>query len=104
MLETCSVVLATQEQTSNYSDHVKGKKDHDIGPPHIYAMGGALKTYAEVKIGQGGTPVFTLKEALQAELWKACAECDQWSVEGKCNLILHCRVEKIYQRGMQHIT
>eukprot|EP00959_Pyramimonas_sp_CCMP1952_P110446 2310517-Pyramimonas_sp.AAC.1 len=77
MLETCSAALAMHEQTSNYPDHVKGKKDHDLGPPYIYAVGGALNTYAEVKIGQGGTPGFTLTEELHTELRKTFMEYDQ---------------------------
>ncbi|CAK0900450.1 unnamed protein product, partial [Prorocentrum cordatum] len=84
MLETCSVALPMQEHTSNYPDHVKGKKEHDLGPPCVYAMGGALKAHAEENCTQPR---------------KACTEHDQWSVKRKCGLILHCRVEKVYQRG-----
>ncbi|CAK0860972.1 unnamed protein product [Prorocentrum cordatum] len=104
MLETCSAVLAMQEEAANYPDHAKGKKDHDLGPPYIDAKGGALKTSSGVKIGQGGAPGFTLAEALQVEFRKTYMACDQWSVERKCDLILHCRVEKVYQRGMKKIT
>ncbi|CAK0847697.1 unnamed protein product, partial [Prorocentrum cordatum] len=101
LAETCSIVLATQEQTSNYADHVKGKKDHDLGPPHIYSLGGALKTYADVK---PGTPGFSMPEPLHKELNTAFAEYDKWPMEQKCDLVLHCRVEKVFQRGMRKVT
>eukprot|EP00959_Pyramimonas_sp_CCMP1952_P416103 8717936-Pyramimonas_sp.AAC.1 len=38
---------AMQEQTSMHSELVKGKKDHEYGPPLIWSFGGALKWLKE---------------------------------------------------------
>ena len=39
------VILATQGQTPNDAAQMKGNKDHEFGPPGIWALGGALRCF-----------------------------------------------------------
>ncbi|CAK0816379.1 unnamed protein product [Prorocentrum cordatum] len=95
--EVNALKQSEQEQTANYADHVKTQKDRELGPPHIWAFGGALKTYAEAK-PDGGTPV------LHEELFQANSEYDNCLIPKNFDFVLNCRVEQVFRKGMTKIT
>ncbi|CAK0849801.1 unnamed protein product [Prorocentrum cordatum] len=101
--EDAQIVLAMQEQTSMYSDAVKNQKNHTLGPPHIWAMGGMLKTFKNVNPNGTDQPI-TMTRELHAEIVKAHDEYAEYPVEKKCDLVLICKVEKVFQRGKKQIT
>ncbi|CAK0794058.1 unnamed protein product, partial [Prorocentrum cordatum] len=75
---------------------MSGGKEHTLGPPHIYAMGGLIKgllTYGDSLGAQNHTDLATA--------WK---EYDGYSVEQKCELILFCRQDKVFQKERRRIT
>ncbi|CAK0837403.1 unnamed protein product, partial [Prorocentrum cordatum] len=71
-------------------------KEHTLGPPRVYAMGGPIKgllTYGDSLGAQNDTDLAT-----------AWQECDGYSVEQKCELILFCRQDKVFQKERRRIT
>eukprot|EP00959_Pyramimonas_sp_CCMP1952_P001002 20036-Pyramimonas_sp.AAC.1 len=91
--ENHPIILRMGEQTSTYSELVKGKKDHEYGPPLIWAFGGALEWLKEQ---QPDTPTqgVSLTKELHVKLKSAYDEYSSWTVKKKCELILCCKVEK----------
>eukprot|EP00959_Pyramimonas_sp_CCMP1952_P344668 7218549-Pyramimonas_sp.AAC.1 len=101
MPESSPVVLATQGQTANYAEHVEG--GHEYGRPHIWALGGALKNYAGGNPG-GQIPGFNLPASLLKELCAAYEQYSEWSIEQKCDLVLHCRLEMVFRKSMKKVA
>ncbi|CAK0853370.1 unnamed protein product [Prorocentrum cordatum] len=94
---TVAFITMMSEQTVAYAAETKSKgKEHTLGPPHIYAMGGLIKglmTHGDSLGAQNHTDLATA--------WK---EHDGYSVEQKCELILFCRQDKVFQKERRRIT
>eukprot|EP00959_Pyramimonas_sp_CCMP1952_P417574 8748627-Pyramimonas_sp.AAC.1 len=101
--ENHPIILHMGEQTSAHGEAVKGKKDHEYGPPHVRAFGGALKRLkgqSHEAPAQGGS----ISKELHGKLQRAYEEYNQWSVTKKCELVLCCKVEKVFQKGSKKMT
>ena len=101
--EDTPVVLAMQEQTSMYSEAVKNQKNHNLGPPHVWAMGGMLRSFKDVAPNSMDQPI-NLTQGLHQEIVKAHDEYAEYTLEKKCDLVLVCKVEKVFQKGKKKIT
>ena len=51
-------------------------------------------------LGQG----ITMSKELHAKITRAYEEYNQWSVTQKCELVLCCKVEKVFQKGQKKVT
>ncbi|CAK0847624.1 unnamed protein product, partial [Prorocentrum cordatum] len=94
---TCMLMTMMPEQTVLYAEAVKkAGKDHQLGPPFIWAMGGLLK--ALVSLGDS----IGAQNAQIAQ--KAYSEYGEYSVDTKCELVPFCRQDKVYQKEQRRLT
>ena len=94
--ETPFLTLLT-EQTQNYSCQTKGKKDHKLGPPHVYAFLGCLDGLLKHHKEQVGAKNCQVVEAWGKELeelpWEEVAE--------KVKLF---KLSKVYDKDKRRLT
>eukprot|EP00959_Pyramimonas_sp_CCMP1952_P158929 3323843-Pyramimonas_sp.AAC.1 len=79
------LILRIQEQTAARGKVTKEKgKDHDLGPPQIYAMGGLLAAVKELQ----------LEDPPKTQVTKMFADYDNYDNEQKSELVLFCDVDR----------
>ena len=91
------IVQAIRDQGLAYAKGVKNK-GHGLGPPHIWALGGALERMAtkEKEDEQEASPPGHLQQAL--------ATYSALSTEGKCDLIRFFKLNKCFRQDQVRIT
>ena len=66
------------EQTQHYGGHIKGKKDHGLGPPHVYAclgfLEGLMKNHKQEVGAQNCQAVEKWAKELEELPWEAVAD------------------------------
>ncbi|CAK0858501.1 unnamed protein product [Prorocentrum cordatum] len=89
------LILRIQEQTAARGKVTKEKgKDHDLGPPQIYAMGGLLAAVKELQ----------LEDPPKTQVTKMFADYDNYDNEQKSELVLFCDVDRMYEKEKKRLT
>ena len=89
-------VLAMTEQNTLYQENTKGKKGHDLGPPHIWTFGGLLSELVKKGPGVGLRTAGQLTECMDKY------EAMGW--EEKCDFVKFCRVSKVYKEDQRRLV
>ncbi|CAK0905958.1 unnamed protein product, partial [Prorocentrum cordatum] len=89
------LILRIQEQTAAYGKATKEKgKNHDLGPPQIYAMGGLRTAVKELQ----------LEDPLKTQVTKMFTDYDNYDNEQKSELVLFCKVDRMYEKEKKRLT
>lgn len=90
-------VVSMQTQTKAYGDGVKEQgKNHNLGPPHIYAWMGLVEALVKRGVALGQLNFDTLKEHQ--------AKMKDMSIEETCDLVRFCRCHRMFNQEQRRIT
>ena len=91
-----AVVVAAKAQTQAQNDAVQQKgRGHGLGPPFIWAWAGLV---------QGLITEGTKLGEVLAPLSDHMEELNKPSIEERCGIIKHCRIDKIFQPQQCRVT
>ena len=92
-----NVAANMMAEGKGYAAKCKGVgKGHTFGPPHVYVWGAMCAQLVAEGEKIGGTNLAVLKEHV---MWLEVA-----GVEEKCEVISHCRIEKMYDNCLKKVT